>query len=145
MSSRLAAETLAALDRQAKAQAQAQAQAQAGLEVEEVVAWTSLVTEVDPSSSVFGFAPAPAPAPSPSPSGTELAVRDRISSLTALNASSGATALPPGQRDEVQLTICGMASIYLALRIALLAEEQARSAAAAAPKVQRNALLLSLT
>lgn len=119
MSSRLAVEALAALDCPSETQP-------------EVAAWTSLVTAIDPSANVFGFAPAPAPA---SPSSEELAVRERISSLTALNASTGATALAHGQRDEVQLTVCGMASIYLALRIALLAEEQTRTAATAPPKV----------
>lgn len=104
-------------------------QAEAEAEAEDAFS-KDLVAEIDPAGSVFRFAPASHPGPSPSTE-RERDVRERISALTALNASRGATVLPAGQRDEVQLTVCGMASIYLALRIALRAEKQARPALAA--------------
>ena len=119
VSSRLAAEMLVVLDCPFQAQAAA-----------EDAFSNDLVAEIDPAGSVFRFAPASHPGPSPSTE-RERDVRERISALTALNASRGATVLPAGQRDEVQLTVCGMASIYLALRIALRAEKQARPALAA--------------
>ncbi len=115
VSSRLAAEMLVVLD--------------CPFQAEDAFS-NDLVAEIDPAGSVFRFAPASHPGPSPSTE-RERDVRERISALTALNASRGATVLPAGQRDEVQLTVCGMASIYLALRIALRAEKQARPALAA--------------